>query len=58
MISTQVLHLTYERDLCAPHARRNTMRRVERFLGVSAGTARADAPHLPVKQHAVDVRLR
>ena len=31
-----VLHLTYERDLCAPHARRNTMRRVERFLGVAA----------------------
>ena len=27
-----VLHLTYERDLCAPHARRNTMRRVERFI--------------------------
>ena len=35
-----VLHLTYERDLCAPHARRNTMRRVERFLA-SLPTERA-----------------
>ena len=51
-----VLHLTYERDLCAPHARRNTMRRVERFLGVAADRARADAEHLPIKQHKVDVR--
>ena len=51
-----VLHLTYERDLCVPHARRNTMRRVERFLGVAADRARADAEHLPVKQHKVDVR--
>ena len=55
MISTQVLHLTYESDLCAPHARRNTMRRVERFLGVATG-ARPDAAHLPIKQHAADVR--
>ena len=51
-----VLHLTYERDLCAPHARRDTMRRVERFLGVAADRARADAEHLPIKQHKVDVR--
>ena len=50
-----VLHLTYERDLCAPHARRNTMRRVERFLGVATG-ARPDAAHLPIKQHSNDVR--
>ena len=55
MVSTQVLHLTYERDLCAPHARRNTMRRVERFLGVATG-ARPDAAHLPIKQHSNDVR--
>lgn len=50
-----VLHLTYERDLCAPRARRNTLRRVEKFLGLAPGW-RADAAHLPVKQHAVDVR--
>ena len=32
------------------------MRRVERFLGVAADRARADAEHLPIKQHKVDVR--
>jgi len=50
-----VLHLTYERDLCASHARQNTLRRVERFLGIAPG-GRADAAHLPIKQHAADVR--